>query len=195
MANNVFAVTDNPAGGFALHTSNGSNWGSSAIPLGNQPAMALGIIGTDLLVGGTGGRMSLGGTGGTFGAYFTPTNVPSGTQIDGIWGDRSANKWYFVGTNAGLSTIYSMVNGNTVATAEKSSSMRLTAIAGRPAIGPVSGDIYVVGALGNQVYHSTGNGVWGLVQIPTSPAMNSVYVDPSGEVVAVGGGGTIAHFR
>jgi hypothetical protein len=60
----------------------------------------------------------------------------------------------------------------------------LHAISGRSVNGQL--DIYAVGNLGNQVLHSTGNGTWTAVQVPSNSGMTGVYVVPNGEVYAVG---------
>jgi hypothetical protein len=63
----------------------------------------------------------------------------------------------------------------------------LTAISGNGA------NIYVVGALGNRILHSTGNGVWNQITTPNNAEMNGVYAFPSGEVYAVGLNGQVNH--
>ena len=54
-ATNLFAVTDTSAGGLVLHSTNGLNWSSAGMVLGNMPIRTLGVMGSNFLSVGTRG--------------------------------------------------------------------------------------------------------------------------------------------
>lgn len=59
--------------------------------------------------------------------------------------------------------------------------------------GTSANDIYVVGATGGLAFHSTGNNVWTTEQLPTTKDLFGISIAPSGDIYAVGRGGTIFH--
>ena len=122
--------------------------------------------------------------------------MSNGVGVTGAWGDSLTGRYYFVGGNTTGQgyNVFMMTSASTVATVQFNTPNHPTAIHGR-AISGTERDIYAVGQLGNEVLHSTGDGTWTPVQIPTTNAMNGVYVAPNGDVVAVGFGGQIAHYH
>lgn len=116
----------------------------------------------------------------------------SGVKVDlfGVW-MAGGDDYFAVGASGTILRCTAAQSG--CKTENSLVSAPLQAIAGRhnPATGKL--DVWVAGALGNQLLYSNGDGSWKTVQVPNTQAMNGVFVLPSGEVYAVGYQGQINH--
>jgi len=109
------------------------------------------------------------------------------STLRGIWGS-SPDDIYVVG-EAPAVILHTRDRGATWTQATlPASAIGLNAITGTSA-----NDIYVVGATGGLAFHSTGNDVWTTEQLPTTKDLFGIAIAPSGDIYAVGRGGTIVH--
>jgi len=112
----------------------------------------------------------------------------------GIWAARDGTTW---GTTTDGS-IWRWDNITDLTTPPVSEStnggVTLTGIAGRDLAGG-GYDIWAVGTLGNKILHRNSAGIWDRVAVPTSAAMQSVWVADNGEVYTAGFNGQIGHLK
>lgn len=172
--------------GQILHYSGGA-WAlagvDSVAPLHAISGSAAGVY----VVVGDNGHMAVPMAGGGFSPV--PTNTTA--ALRGVW-EQSATNIFAVGDSG---TIVHCTGASMSCIPETSPmSGNLSAISGRTDPNTMQLDVWAVGALGNVVLHSTGNGQWTAVTVPNNAAMNGVFVLPSGEVYAVGTNGEVNHY-
>lgn len=127
---------------------------------------------------------------------ITPMTTGTVAPLHGVW-EAGPMNIFAVGDAAGPSMPGVILHcdgmAKTCVSEVSPSNGNLRAVSGRK--NPMNGmlDVWAVGALGNQVLHSTGDGKWTAVMVPNNEAMNAVYVTPGGEVYAVGFKGEVNH--
>ena len=189
-ASEAYAVTD--SGDLYRYDVNGM-W-KLGYHLTTTPLNAISGAGSGeyVVVGATGYMVRHDGISGTLATPTSGTSLP----LRGVW-EAAPTNIFAVGDAPSMTMPGTIVHctGAPLSCALEVSPLNgpLAAVAGRK--DPMTGalDIWAVGALGNEVLHSTGDGKWTAVRVPNNQAMNAVYVLPSGEVYAVGAQGEINH--
>jgi hypothetical protein len=188
----VFAVGELSGGSpLFVHRSVAGAWATEPVDVGDGGALVnsfmyavTGFTSTSVVaLGGAGNGYSR-----SMSAWRYIGQLPGASEIRGAWSQPNTVITWAVDDGG---RIFKMENG--MVFAETSGvSMPLSAIHGRGTGGNT--EIFAVGAIGSKVLRSSGNGTWTPQPIPTTQAMNAVYVAPDGHVFAVGFDGQIAHY-